>query len=62
MDLIEDSNSLIRSQVLRTLSEIGNAVPETIEILLLACKPELKGNQMGGAMKGDSNAIFPERH
>ncbi|SMD44872.1 putative membrane-bound dehydrogenase domain-containing protein [Aquiflexum balticum DSM 16537] len=48
MVLIEDSNSLIRSQVLRTLSEIGNAVPETIEILLLACKPELMGSQMGG--------------
>lgn len=47
--LIEDSNSLIRSQVLRTLLEIGNAVPETIEILLLASKPELKGNQMGGS-------------
>jgi putative membrane-bound dehydrogenase-like protein len=47
--LIEDSNSLIRSQVIRTLSEIGSAVPETIEILLLACKPELQGNQMGGS-------------
>ncbi|RIW14128.1 hypothetical protein D0X99_15110 [Algoriphagus lacus] len=45
----EDSNALIRSQVLRTLSEIGSAVPETIEILLLACKPELPGNQMGGS-------------
>ncbi|MFD2202896.1 PVC-type heme-binding CxxCH protein [Shivajiella indica] len=47
--LIEDSNSLIRSQVIRTLSEIGSAVPQTIEILLLACKPELEGNQMGGS-------------
>ena len=46
---IEDSNPLIRSQVIRTLSEIGHAVPETIEILLKACKPELKENQMGGS-------------
>ena len=47
--LIEDSNPLIRSQVIRTLSEIDHAVPETIEILLKACKPELKQNQMGGS-------------
>jgi putative membrane-bound dehydrogenase-like protein len=46
---MEDSNALIRSQALRTFAEIGGAAPETIEILLLACKPELQGNQMGGS-------------
>ncbi len=48
-DLIDHPNPMIRSQVIRTLSEVGNPVPETIEILLLASKPELQGNQMGGS-------------
>jgi len=45
----EDSNPMVRSQVLRTLNEVGTANAETINLLVKACKPELKGNEMGGA-------------
>ncbi len=48
-DLIEDSNPMVRSQVLRTLSDLGKADPTTIDILVRASKPELPGNEMGGA-------------
>lgn len=47
--LAEDSNPMIRSQVLRTLAETGKANGQTIAILVRACKPELSGNQMGGS-------------
>ena len=48
-DLIGHPNPMIRSQVIRTLAEVGDPVPETIEILLNACTPELPGNKMGGS-------------
>ena len=48
-DLIEDKNPTVRSQVIRTLAEIGVADPSTINILVRASKPELSGNSMGGA-------------
>ncbi len=44
----EDSNPMVRSQVLRTLNEVGTANSETINLLVKACKPELEGNTMGG--------------
>ncbi len=44
-----DKNPMIRSQVLRTLSEVGKANAETIQLLVQACKPPLEGNEMGGA-------------
>lgn len=47
--LINDPNPMIRSQVLRTLNELGKADSSVIAILVQACKPELAGNDMGGA-------------
>jgi putative membrane-bound dehydrogenase-like protein len=48
-DLIEDENPAVRSQVIRTLTDIGEADLSTIDILVRASKPELEGNSMGGA-------------
>jgi putative heme-binding domain-containing protein len=48
-ELMEDKNPTVRSQVLRTLSEISGADPSTIDILVRASKPEIPGNAMGGA-------------
>lgn len=48
-ELMEDKNPAVRSQVLRTLSEVGGADPSVIDILVRACKPEIPGNAMGGA-------------
>ncbi|SOE24140.1 putative heme-binding domain-containing protein [Spirosomataceae bacterium TFI 002] len=45
----EDSNPMVRSQVLRTLEEVGEANSKTLGILINACKPELRGNAMGGS-------------
>ncbi|WP_445422186.1 PVC-type heme-binding CxxCH protein [Arcticibacterium luteifluviistationis] len=45
----EDPNPMVRSQVLRTLEEIGKANSKTIAILIKACKPELGGNSLGGS-------------
>jgi putative membrane-bound dehydrogenase-like protein len=47
--LIEDDNPMVRSQVIRTLSEMKGTDPGTIEVLLQASKPELPGNEMGGS-------------
>lgn len=47
-DLVDDSNPMVRSQVLRTLTDLGKADTSTIAILLRACKPELPGNTLGG--------------
>ena len=48
-ELIEDTNPAVRSQVLRTLTEVGSADPSVIDILVRASKPEIAGNAMGGA-------------
>ncbi|CAG5069049.1 hypothetical protein DYBT9623_01783 [Dyadobacter sp. CECT 9623] len=48
-NLIEDKNPAVRSQVLRTLTDAGNADQSVIEILVKASKPELPGNAMGGS-------------
>ncbi len=48
-NMIEDTDPMIRSQVLRTLSDRGIADSSTIDILVRASKPELPGNEMGGA-------------
>jgi putative heme-binding domain-containing protein len=47
--LIDDKNPMVRSQVIRTLSDAGNADQSVIEILVQACKPELPGNALGGS-------------
>ena len=47
--LSEDDNVMVRSQVLRTLSDIGTASNATIRLLVSACKKEIPGNQLGGA-------------
>lgn len=48
-EMIEDKNPAVRSQVIRTLSEIVAPDPGTIDLLVQAAKPELPGNAMGGA-------------
>ena len=48
-DLIEDENPTVRSQVLRTLTGLGQADHAIIDILVRASKPELPGNTLGGA-------------
>jgi putative heme-binding domain-containing protein len=48
-ELMEDKNPAVRSQVLRTLSEVGGAEQSVIDILVRASKPEIPGNAMGGA-------------
>lgn len=45
---VDDSNPMVRSQVLRTLGEARSANSETIALLVRACKPPLEGNAMGG--------------
>lgn len=45
---LEDSNPMVRSQVLRTLEEVRMATSKTIAMLVSACKPELGENVMGG--------------
>ncbi len=48
-DIVEDANPMVRSEVLRTLSDLGKADASTIDILVRASKPELPGNEMGGS-------------
>lgn len=48
-ELMEDKNPAVRSQVIRTLTEVGAADPTVINILVRACKPDIPGNAMGGA-------------
>lgn len=45
---IHDNDVMVRSQVIRTLNELGQADQNTIDILISACRPELPGNSMGG--------------
>src|SRR5690606_26013187 len=45
----EDSNPMVRSEVLRTLDAVKTANAGTIALLVTACKPPLEGNTMGGA-------------
>ncbi|MGV8879167.1 MAG: PVC-type heme-binding CxxCH protein [Sphingobacteriaceae bacterium] len=47
--LIDDANPMVRSQVLRTLADLGKADSSTIALLLHASKPLLPGNEMGGS-------------
>ncbi len=45
---INDSNVMVRSQVLRTLEEIKTANNETIALLVTACKSAAPNNKFGG--------------
>lgn len=47
--IIEDAIPMVRAQALRTLLETGYADQEVIQLLVSAVKPDLQGNQMGGA-------------
>lgn len=47
-DLVEDPNPMVRSQVLRTLTDIRAADHSVIDILVKASKPELPGDTLGG--------------
>jgi len=46
---LNDPHTMIRSQVLRTLTEINAADQTTIATLVAACKPALNGNALGGS-------------
>lgn len=46
---IEDANPMVRSEVLRTISDCGKANHAIIALLIKACKPPLEGNMVGGA-------------
>lgn len=48
-ELIEDKNPTVRSQVIRTISDAGNADQSVVALLVQACKPELSGNVLGGS-------------
>lgn len=48
-NLIQDPNPMVRSQVLRTLADMGQADASIIAVLIAALKPEIPGNAMGGA-------------
>lgn len=45
--LVDDTNPMVRSAVLRAIAERGEADAGTIDVLVSACKAELPGNQMG---------------
>lgn len=47
--LSEDNNAMVRSQVLRTLANVTEPNSNLIGLLVVACKPPLKGNALGGA-------------
>ncbi|NWK55289.1 c-type cytochrome [Verrucomicrobiaceae bacterium N1E253] len=46
---IHDDNVMVRSQALRTLSEINQADANSIHLLVAACRPELPGLKLGGS-------------
>jgi len=46
--LVDDPNPMVRSQVLRTIAERGEANGDTIDLLVTACRPEIPGNELGG--------------
>jgi hypothetical protein len=48
-DLVDEKNPAVRSQVIRTLTEIEKADQSVIDLLVRFCKPELPGNSMGGS-------------
>ncbi|MGJ8723207.1 MAG: PVC-type heme-binding CxxCH protein [Roseibacillus sp.] len=45
--LINDPHYMVKEQVLRTLAEIGEANPDTIQLLITACVPAAKNNNWG---------------
>ncbi|WP_236975536.1 PVC-type heme-binding CxxCH protein [Membranihabitans maritimus] len=49
LPLTENPNPQIRSQIIRTLSELEKVDTRIIEILVKMCKPELPGNNLGGS-------------
>jgi putative heme-binding domain-containing protein len=59
--LIEDKNPAVRAQVLRTLTELGNADETVIDLLVKACKPELGGNAMGGSYERKQERFLARR-
>lgn len=45
----EDANCMVRSQTIRTLSDLKTSDPAVIGLLIEACKPALGGNALGGS-------------
>ncbi|MCZ6673123.1 MAG: HEAT repeat domain-containing protein, partial [Verrucomicrobia bacterium] len=45
---INDPNVMVRSQVLRTLADYGQANREIIDILVSYCRPDIPGEALGG--------------
>ena len=48
-NVAEDTNPMVRSQVLRTIEEYGSVNDDLLHVLIAACKPVLEGNEMGGS-------------
>ncbi len=46
---IEDENVMVRSQAIRTLSDLKKSDPAVISLLIEACKPAIAGNELGGS-------------
>ena len=46
---LEDPNCMVRSQTIRTLSDLNSDHPSVIGLLIEACKPAFGGNRSGGA-------------
>ena len=47
--VIKDNNVMVRAQVIRTLENLGNATPKTIDIIVSYCRPSIEGNALGGS-------------
>jgi putative membrane-bound dehydrogenase-like protein len=45
---LNEKNPAVRSQTIRTITEIGSADQSTIDLLVRFCNPEIPGNKMGG--------------
>ncbi|MGJ8724475.1 MAG: PVC-type heme-binding CxxCH protein [Roseibacillus sp.] len=46
---LEDPNVMVRSQTIRTLSDLKTSDPAVLALLIEACKPALEGNALGGS-------------
>ncbi len=48
-DFLEDPNVMVRSQLLRTLADYGQANHDIIDILVSYCRPDIPGLALGGS-------------
>ena len=58
---INSPNVKLRSQAIRTLDELNAGSPETIDILVSFCRPNLSGNALGGAYERNFERFLARR-